>query len=218
MNKIFLTNLFVIIFLSIGETQNFSVENTSLNYAYPAIGNCLNIVIENESCEVIIVKTDNGKISKIEDNENSCLYNFIPKSVGIATLEIYKILDSDTLKIGERNYRIKNWPAHRAKIGTSESGKMSKARFLAHGGIIVPLNFNDTSGQITVNSFRIEVVRDEEMVLNLANKGGKFEPKNQDELKNIKEGDLIFIKEIMVTMPGESNETKLNEIKIEIEN
>jgi len=38
------------------------------------------------------------------DLGNRCQYTFIPDSIGLATLTIYKVKHFDTIKIGEQKY------------------------------------------------------------------------------------------------------------------
>jgi len=126
--------------------QIFAIENTRLNYAYPNIENKLKIIVENEKCESILLKTDNGKIMNSYDLGNRCQYTFIPDSIGLATLTIYKVKHFDTIKIGEQKYRIKKWPEQRAMIGNIESGSMTRGIFLAQRGIIILIEFYDIQG------------------------------------------------------------------------
>ena len=214
---------YFILFLCIIKTcktnaQIFAIENTRLNYAYPNIENKLKIIAENEKCESIFLKTDNGKIMNSYDLGNRCQYTFIPDSIGLATLTIYKVKHFDTIKVGEQKYRIKKWPELRVMIGNIESGCMTRGIFLAQRGIIVPIDFNDIQGRIKVNSYKIEVLRNNKLFLQLINFGDHFEKQNYDKLEAIKNGDIIIFSEIKLRMPGEPNETKLKEIKIEIKN
>lgn len=152
------------------------------------------------------------------DLGNRCQYTFIPDSIGLATLTIYKVKHFDTIKIGEQKYRIKKWPEQRAMIGNIESGSMTRGIFLAQRGIIILIDFYDIQGWIKLNSYKIEVLRNNKLFLQLINFGDNFEKQNYDKLESIKNGDIIIFNENKLRMPGVSNENKLKEVKIEIKN
>jgi len=215
MNKIPLLILLFLFGFQYVFGQEFAIENLQNNYAYPWISNYLRVVIKNENCENILIKTDNGTIKKPDSLE--CDFEFFPKNVGHATLSVCVIENSDTIKIGERKYRIKKWPEHKPYIGRiSSEGKMPKAEFWAHGGVNVPIQYFDMTGLIPVVSYKITVARNGERVYDLANFGGRFEEDNYEILKDIRVGDKVFISEIMVKVPGESINTKLKDLRIEI--
>jgi len=211
MNKIpLLISLFLLGFQLL-IAQEVAIENQRLNYAYPAIGNYLNVVVENEDCENVVVETDNGTVEKREGLR--CSFVFIPDSIGWATLSVYV----GTTRIGHQIYRVKRWPEHKPYYGRSASPeKMSRAEFLAYGGVHVPIQHFDISGHLTVVSYKIAVARGGERIYELENFGGKFEEDNYKILEDVKAGDTVFISEIKVKVPGEYQDVSVGNLRIEI--
>lgn len=194
--------------------QEFAIENLKQNYAYPWIGNYLRIAIEDENCENVIVKTDNGTIEKLDSL--GCNFVFVPKILGGATLSVYVVENSDTTKIGERIYRIKKWPEFKPHFGRiSSKGQMSRAEFILHQGVRVPMHF-DLNAEITVVSYRITVMRECKSVYNLENEGARLDEDNSKILKNVKVGDTVLISDVNIKMPGESHNILVDDIRIEI--
>lgn len=217
MNKILLLiSLFLLGFQGVFG-QEFAVENLKQNYAYPWIGNYLTIAIENESCESIIVKTDNGTIEKMDSLE--CNFVFVPDKIGHAILSVYTVENSDTTKIGKRIYRVKKWPEFKPHFGRiSSEGQMSRGEFILHQGVRVPMHF-DLNADITVVSYRITVIRKCESVYNLENEGARLDEDNREILKDVKVGDKVLISDVKIKMPGEPREDiSLGNLRIEIVN
>ncbi len=195
--------------------QIIAVEHMRLNYAYPQMSNPLKVLVEKEDCETITVKTDNGKITKLVGKER-CQYDYVPNHIGQATLVICKVKNKDTIKIGEQKYRIKPWPKQEAYIGLKKSGSITRGEFLAIGGITVPIAGFDLTGELTVNSYKITVVRNGNPIFQLQNMGNIFQEVNWKKLEGIKSGDRIIISDIKLRMPGEALETTLEDIVVDI--
>jgi len=194
--------------------QEFAIEHYKLNYAYIAIDNPLSVVVENESCENIIVETDNGTVEKRDSSV--CYFEFLPKTIGHAKLSVYVVENSDTTKIGERIYRIRGWPEHKPHFGRlSSDGEMSRIEFLANFGVHIPIQLRDLSGRGAVTSYKITVVRKYESIYNLENKGGRFEEDNYEILRNIEVGDTVLISDVKAKMPGDVN-VSVSDLRIEI--
>jgi len=194
--------------------QEFAVENLKQNYAYPWIGNYLTVIVENESCENVIVKTDNGTVEK--SDSLTCNFVFIPDNIGHAALSIYVVENADTTKIGKRIYRVKSWPEFKPHFGRiSSEGEMSRTEFVLHQGVRVPMHF-DINAHILVVSYRITVMRKCESIYNLENKGARLEEDNRKILKNVKVGDTVFISHVKIKIPGGYHDALVDDIRIEI--
>lgn len=195
--------------------QEFAIEHYKLNYAYIATGNPLNVVVENESCENIIVKTDNGTV--VKRDSSVCYFEFSPETIGHAKLSVYVVKNADTTKIGERIYSIKGWPEHKPYFGRlSSDGEMSRAEFLANYGVRVPIQMRGAAcGRGAVTSYKVTVVRKCESIYNLENAGGRLEEDNYEILRNVEVGDTVLISDVKAKMPGQVD-VLVSNLRIEI--
>ncbi|MEM7102809.1 MAG: GldM family protein [Bacteroidota bacterium] len=208
---------FMPLFIGNANAQTIAIENARATFAYPEIDNSLSIIVETYPCSSIYVSTNNGEIERLNYDNNPCLFNFRPSEIGIANLKIYQVSGKDTLQLGERIIRVKKWPNQTARVGGQSSGSMSRAKFLAQGGVQVRINLNDINGHIKVKSFNVEVFRKGSSIFDFHNKGARFESLLREKLKTLLPGDSISITKINIIMPGESQPTFANEINLEIE-
>lgn len=193
-------------------SQKIAIENKKFNVAYPLIGNYLTVVVENVSCKELIVTTDNGIIQG-----SNCEYEYIPEKVGIAKIYIRRKVKSDTLILGERQYRIKRFPKQTARINYQVSGKIAAGMLKAQEGIRVPVEGFDIDMNISVKRFTMKIVRNNEVICDLSNEGTRFNEAIRSELAKIRTGDKVYFEDIYALMPGMKQEEKLNVIDLEVE-
>lgn len=208
--KIFLLWLFFQIGISKSYTQMVAIENLKQNIAYPNLDHPMNIIVEEIPCDEVFVSTNNGDIK----SEGNCEYVFNPSEVGVASIFIHKIEKGDTVLIEERKYRIKRWPRTNARIGRINSGKMELAEFKIQRGVIAPVENFDIDANYKVISYRLHIIRGNDLVGEAFNKGGKFEDKTKNLILLAERGDRIIVDEIKILTPGSRLKMELDEIDI----
>ena len=82
---------------------NFSINNESLDCVYANMDNIISAFIENESCDLISLKTDNGVIKKGEN----CQYIINPNKIGKANIYIILKKNNKIDTIGMRSIIVK---------------------------------------------------------------------------------------------------------------
>lgn len=211
-NRIFTTFLMLFLCTTMGFNQTIAIENKRQHIAYPGWDTPLNIVVEGIPCDQIAVVTNNGTMKY----EGDCHYVFIPQKVGIASIVILKINGKDSVQLAEQKYLIKSWPVPEAVIGDKKSGTMGSGQFKAQDGILAPIGIFDINGTFAVQSFRMQIVRNGEVVASVLNNGSRFEEKTRAQMDKIQVNDKVIFDQIKVRMPGQEGAITVNTIVIEI--
>lgn len=193
-------------------SQKIAIENQKLNVAYPFITNYLTVVAENVPCKELIITTDNGIIKG-----SNCEYEFIPNKIGIAKIYIKRKVKADTLVIGERLYRVKQFPKQFASIGKHKSGKISAGELKAQEGLVIIVESFEIDAKLPIKRFIMKIVRNNAVICTMANEGGRFSEAVSNELSKIKKGDKVYFEDIYAMMPGMKHEEKLNIIDLIVE-
>lgn len=205
--------ILVFFFFIKSHAQNVAIE---LNYptAWPGLENSLTIVVEGVACKQLYIITDNGRI----EPRDNCSFSYIPEKVGESHFFIYNLTNNDTVLIEKRRIIVRRWPDQPAEFAGKISGAISLGEFLAQPGVIARISGFDMSGNHEVKSYEIKVIRKGEVILDLINTGGRFEPTNSNKLEIVQVSDEILFEKIMAMMPGEDTPRKLNDIRIKIQN
>jgi hypothetical protein len=211
-NRIFIALLLPLLCSTMGYSQTIAIENIKQNVANPGLENPLNIVVEGIPCDQVAVVTNNGTMKY----EGDCHYVFIPHRVGEASIVIFKINGKDTVQLAEQKYWIKSWPVPEAVIGDKKSGTMGLGQFKAQNGIIAPIGIFDINGTFAVQSFRMQIVRNGEVVASVLNDGSRFEEKARAQMDKIQVNDQVIFDQIKVRMPGQDGAITVNTIVIDI--
>jgi len=193
-------------------SQSTSVE-IGYPHAYPGLENHMKIVVENTSCEQLLVKADRGIVRL---GKYPCEFKLISNQVGEEYLTISKIELNDTIQIERRRIIIKKWPKQPAEFGRIQNGTMSRSEFLVNQEVIARISGFDMSGKHKVKSYGINLLRNGKIIFELKNTGGKIEAKNLMKLKNIEHNDIVEFIEILAYIVGEKEPRKLNDIKVTI--
>jgi hypothetical protein len=88
-------------------------------------------------------------------------------------------------------------PTYVAYVGANWSGPVHKNAFLAQSGVGASNKMNEQHWEhLSVDSFKLIVMRDSSIILNYRNIGNIFEIKLKEGLKTIQVGDRILIYDI----------------------
>ena len=110
-------------------------------------------------------------------------------------------------------YRILKWPIKQnATFGNIKSGILNRGIILAQSGPIVYVKGFDIDATIPIISFRFRIIRNQKLICDLLNKGTKFDEHSRIEIQKIKSGDKVLFTEILIKMPGDEVNTKLEDL------
>lgn len=109
---------------------------------------------------------------------------------------------------------MKRWPTSKARIERINSGKIGLGEFRAQRGISVPVENFDIDANYKVISYRLQIVREKELIREVVNMGGRFEEKAKKIILKAKSGDRIIVDEIKIVTPGSKVTIELDDIDI----
>lgn len=173
--------------------QKVCVSNTRENHIFIGIDNPIETVVENMNCGALHISTDNGDIIE----SDSCFYIWRPKHVGIANVFVSKIVDSDTIIIGKKIFRVNHLPKPTAKIAGMSAGKINKRVLAVQTGIYAELENYDFDFQYVIEKYTVIIIRSKDSVFIRDIIGNKFTEEMKTEFMNLQRGDLVLFVDII---------------------
>ncbi len=174
---------------------------SNLNVLYRGIENPMRIAVPGVEKDKIFVIAENGNVRKgLLENE----YVYYSDSNGVdgyqlETISVFKINKVDTTLVGKHIYRLKNLPSPEIQLGSiSKNGKTNIAKIKDANAVyaIVPdcvLQYF----KYDVKSFTIELIKTSgDTITYTNNKGNIIESDFRMELRNVKTGDKIILKDV----------------------
>jgi hypothetical protein len=202
----------LILVYNITNAQEVAIEMSKMNIAYAGLNNSIVVMVAGLGCNEFIVWTDNG----IVHQEKNCNYTFSPEKVGIANIYFKRSIKAmDTIAC--RKIRIKPLPTPSAKFANKSGGNIGLGEFKAQYGLIALLEGFDIDARFNIESYKINVIRGNNVLHSVLNHGGRIEISNQYIIDQVKIGDKIIFENIFVKMPGLEKSQKLNSLIFEIE-
>ena len=164
-----------------------------MNVLYADVDNHLTIAVENYPNNSIIVKTNNGKISRSNGS-----YIFHTTQIGTADIILYKKINGKLKKIGKSTFRVKLIPYPIAKVGPSAGGRIQGIVLKSQQYIRADYDFIDIDIRTPIDSFTVNIIPSDtcffKQIKNLTN---KFSQELIEALKIIKKGYVVIFKDIM---------------------
>lgn len=200
MGKAFLSLLLVFTFcFSFGQTIAVSADKN--NIVYIGMENPITIAAENNSSQSLIVTTDNGTIS----GQNG-RYIYLPKSIGKANIYVQlKKGNQPARKLTQFNFRVKyNFDEGQIQfaIGASlfANGIMSKEQLLSQEYVRAVVLNTDANIQCEVEKFSVHLYSKDSVRVKY-NSGNKISDEIKNELQQLKTGDILLFRDIVVNTP-----------------
>jgi len=184
----------------ITNAQSFAISADRMNIAYIGIDNPLSIVSDNCSCKDIFATTENGTLAR----GDSCYFNYMPASPGVATIVIQKKQNGKLVKIGEQELRCKRIPDCRVAVGGKSSGLFSLNEFKVQQGVSVSFDQAfEMDLKFVVTSFKIYILYKSSEYSETVT-GNRFTQSIIAQLKLLKSGDRVFFEGIKLKLPDNS--------------
>ena len=186
-------------------SQNVAIELQKMNVLYKSVQNPINIAIDDCPCRGdIILKAKYGKLI-LQNNVDSCHYYYISyecisnKETIFAGIK----LNNKIKWIDSLNYELKDIPPidYRPRIGGKTGGTINKYYLINQLGLYAPLENYDINLNFEVLSFKIEIIRNDSIVLYKSEiKGHKFTEKILFEIKNSQSNDRVRFYDIEINV------------------
>ncbi len=202
----------LILVYNITNAQEVAIEMSKMNIAYAGLDNSIVVMVEGLGCNEFIVCTDNGSIHQ----GKNCNYTYSPEKVGIVNIYFKRSIKAmDTIAC--RKIRIKPLPTPSAKYANKSGGNIGIGEFKVQTGLIAPIEGFDIDARFNIESYKINVIRGNNVLHSVLNHGGRIEISNQYIIDQVKIGDKIIFENIFVKMLGLEKSQKLNSLIFEIE-
>ena len=175
--------------------QKFSIANDRENIFYIGIDNPVTIAVESESCNSLIIETDNGSIV----GENGS-YLFRPSTVGKADIIISKNVRGRRKEIGRSIFRVKRIGNPTFKIGSNGSTVTAKeiaAQQFVRAELDGKYGFDI---RFVVESFEVYIIPTDTCCYSItSNFGHKINDELRNKFSKLKANDVLIFKKIIVT-------------------
>ena len=178
--------------------QKFSVSPDKMNILYLGVDNPLSITVENCSSNLIIVKTDNGKITGSNGK-----YLFRGSKPGKAEIIVYKKVNGKAKEVGRNYFRVKALPRPVFKIGSGRDS-MPKVEIANQQYVRAELENFDIDANYDIESFTVCIIANDTCKFSIkTNSGNKISEEILNEFELLKPNDVVVFKNILIKTPGE---------------
>lgn len=172
--------------------QTFTVAAVKNNVLWAGLDNPISITVENKSSKNIIAKTDNGRLTKVDDH-----YIFYTDTGDVANITIFEKRAGKEIRIGVTTFKVRQKPDPIPRVGGNRSGRVSVAAFKSQAGVSTDEHFYPDRG-IQVVSFSFSLVRGTDFLYEeLKNLGNAFNTETKNAIAQAQPGDSIVINRIL---------------------
>ena len=192
MKNIFSILFFVLCFVS-AAGQRFSIATDRMNILYADVENPITIAVENIPNKSIVVKTNNGKISRSNGS-----YMFFTTLIGTADIILYKKSNGKLKEIGRSSFRVKLIPNPTAKVGPSAGGRIQGIVLKSQQYIRADYDFIDIDIRTPIDSFTVNIIPSDTCFFKqIKNYTNKFSQELTEALAGIKKDYIVIFKDII---------------------
>ncbi len=214
-----LVALLLLLQVSFGFTQQVIVANEKQDIVYCGVSNPLSALATGYSCELVVLKTTNGKIEK----KGCGRFNYIPDNIGLTKIEVWVLQNKKLLKKGDWPFRVKMLPSPVAflTVFAPEEGRQRppnkdtiyKQWLSPFSGIRTVLPDSDYEAIFNIVSYTINAFRNGTMIFSQVNTGSRFEVKMIPYFDSLQAGDQLIFSNIICTGPSLCNRRNPEPIK-----
>lgn len=191
MKNIYQILFFLLCFVS-AAGQKYSIAADKMNILYADVDNPITIAVENYPTNSIVVKTNNGKISR-----NDGYYTYFTNQIGTADIILYRKLNGKLKEIGRSTFRVKLIPYPTAKVGPSSGGRIQGIVLKHQQFIRADYDFIDIDIRTPIDSFTVNIIPSDTCFLKqIKNYTNKFSQELIEALAGIKKDYIVIFKEI----------------------
>lgn len=167
-----------------------------MNVLYLGDVNIISIAANNYYCKDIRIAIDNGKI---DATEKDCTYKIIVDKVGKATIKLYS--KKDEILIGKSEFRVRHFPLPVPMVAGRRDGVISYDAINSASEIVaICLPDVDMANMCDVKSCKITVYRNCEVIFQVNQIGGEFDPSLKKVFKELKPYDEVKFQNIVSTL------------------
>jgi hypothetical protein len=200
MKKEVLSLLILLLSLSV-YAQEFGVSPLKMNIMYMGVENPLRIVVENHSCDSIIISS-NVKLQKIRP----CNYIAIPGNISVANFNLAVIKNNDNIRIGRSQFRVHKTPDPVVSVGGRKDGTIPKGFLLSQPGLKAVLEYDFIfDAEYKIKSYTVVIEREDEKVFSKDFEGNRFPAELKAQFSNAYPGDTLRFENVVASGPEGSD-------------
>ncbi len=212
MNKIPLVISFLLINVTVF-AQEAAVQFDKQNIMYVGIYNPITVVVRNTPCTDVLIVVPGCVVTP---GDGPCKFNVMPGKPDATQIKIYKQSEQGFKLISEQDIRVKKIPDPYATVG-GQSGCMIQEKVLKNSeGIVLHIDGFDFRGGFQVNSFKVAVVRNHNVIFEKDCLGARFDNETIRILQTIKAGDLFSCTNIRFSGVGHNNSLLNQSIELKV--
>lgn len=199
--------LILILFSTVLTAQNITIETSANNFFYRGISNPITVSIKGYDNNSFQIKTDNGSVEKIKDNN----FSIKPKKTGSLKISVY---DESNTKIAEKPMYVLDL-RFKAILRTSYDEKDNPI-FKRSRGIKIVADHPTISLNINQNiKYQILILRGKSIIFDTYHESSRFNDEIKKKLLNCQSGDILIIRDITISSKNDE-EIKLSDLSFKI--
>lgn len=207
--------LFSILSSGLAISQVAVVQVSNHNILYIEKDNYINVVVENHSCNEILIEANDCYISKAGD----CQYSIRPKSLSSVEIKVYILNKNQKKLVYDNRIRVKRWPilepTHAFSIGNNNLITVKELKQRAsHGGLFYSTDPIVGCGIVRPKRFKYKFIRQGNIISEGQNNSITFDDEFLLKVNLLKPFDEILIYDIELKLPGYIMPFPLEPIKV----
>jgi hypothetical protein len=185
-------------------TAHFTIAASHGNTVWAGYDNPMMVVVENTSCDSILISTNNGIIKIFGKDTNravNCWFGWDPSKLGEGTIFVNKITSRDTIIIGSEKFKVINFPDPEVYLGSTmkSGGVITKDSMQNCGGLAFSYHFIDVD--ITgpdIKSYCVIVIRNKNMIYYKEITGMAITKDALEFFKTLEDSDTVIFSKIVL--------------------
>ena len=173
-----------------------AIENEKENILTLGVDNPLTALIESTSKRDVVLTTNNGTIEKAGGNR----FIIHPANVGVAIVNVCKLVKKDTVIIDKREFRVHRLPEPEPYVGNKNGGHIKKKILLVQGGIrsFICCDFD---APVQILEYSLLVIRDTSTIGINQNIGARYTEKTIELLNRLQPNEHLLVYNLICNPP-----------------
>lgn len=211
MKQLFLFLFCFIINYCLAQHATITVDRE--NIMYVGIPNSITVIAEGLNCKNTNVAIEGGQIIA---GEGPCNFVVNVKEPGKVIAKVYAKTRQGVKLVGTREFRVHLIPNPVARIGGIRNDTIRRNILAAQLGVIASFENFDFDARAVVTNYTIIMCKDKKTVFSKTiAKTAKFDDEIINQLQTLKNGDLVFICDIVAKGP-DGRDRKLDPIYLKV--
>lgn len=212
MNRISFLILYLLITTG-AMAQDAAVQFDKQNIMYVGIYNPITVVVRNTPCKSVLIVVPECVVIP---GSGLCQFNVMPAKPGTTTIKIYTQSKQGDKLVAQQEVRVKKIPDPLASVGGLYCSIIRERVLKEQLGIVLHVDGFDFAGGFQVNSFKVTIVRNKNVIFEKDCIGARFDDETIRMLQTIKTDDLFSCTNIRFSGTGHNNSLLTQSIELKV--